>query len=100
MNVIGFVVSVLFVIVQNPMVCKCRVETNCVKLKLTLVWEAGKSHLERCIDLFGTVDPALSEVRYSPTKVEIQLRKRDKLVWTRLDCPPPPPPPPQPVLPE
>ncbi|XP_046849650.1 cysteine and histidine-rich domain-containing protein 1-like isoform X2 [Xenia sp. Carnegie-2017] len=78
----GFVVITVYAKLCNPK--KSLVETNLTGLKASLVF-GGSSTFNIDIKLHGVIDPEKSLVTFSPTKVEIKLKKKHASKWPSLE---------------
>lgn len=68
-----------------PIPGKCKIEASCVKLKLYIVF-SGNEELIFTKDflLYDIIEADQSFVVFTPSKVEISLKKKESTSWPRL----------------
>ncbi|OAF71982.1 CHORD domain-containing protein 1 [Intoshia linei] len=69
---------------KMPVVPLCTIKANRIKICIDLVYENGKSILKKELELYESIDPILSYVRYSHMKTEIILCKEIPKPWDKL----------------
>ncbi|XP_043912791.1 cysteine and histidine-rich domain-containing protein 1-like [Protopterus annectens] len=73
---------------KNPVPDYSVILANRTMLSILIVFE-GKKTFKKDIDLWGVIDLGKSFVNMLPSKVEINLKKADKVTWGKLEHPNP-----------
>ncbi|XP_055333853.1 cysteine and histidine-rich domain-containing protein 1-like [Paramacrobiotus metropolitanus] len=70
---------------KNAVPEQCSIQANPVKLKVKLVFDAGKSLFEKEMVLGGIIDIEQSDVTLAGPKVEVKMKKAEAAAWKTLD---------------
>lgn len=74
---------------KMPIPEESQISANQVKLRIFITFDEDRNTFDLDLTLVGIINVQSSEVTYSPSKVEIKLKKAEPMTWSKLALPPP-----------
>lgn len=77
-------VVVISIFAKTAVVGNSAIKANQIGVDIDLEYEGGKRNFKLNLELFGIIDPILSDVSMFGTKVEVTLKKGEIMHWKKL----------------